>query len=110
MKKDNLVYIEDMLNSCNQILSYVFDVTYEDLAENQMLLDAVIRNVEVIGEAANKLDEEFRSLHPNFPVRSAVTMRNKLIHDYNMIDPKVVWDTVKNDIPELKCLCGQLLK
>jgi len=56
MKKDNLVYIEDMLNSCNQILSYVFDVTYEDLAENQMLLDAVIRNVEVIGEAANKLD------------------------------------------------------
>ena len=65
MKKDNLVYIEDMLNSCNQILSYVFDVTYEDLAENQMLLDAVIRNVEVIGEAANKLDEEFRSLHPN---------------------------------------------
>ena len=56
MKKDNLVYIEDMLNSCNQILSYVFDVTYEDLAENQMLLDAVIRSVEVIGEAANKLD------------------------------------------------------
>lgn len=110
MKKDNLVYVEDILNSCDQILNYVCDVEYEGLSENQMLLDAVIRNVEVIGEAANKLDTEFRLLHPEFPVRSAVTMRNKLIHDYNTIDPKVVWDTIKNDIPELKDLCEQLLK
>ena len=110
MRKDNLVYIEDILNSCNQILIYVADVEFERLAEDQMLLDAVIRNVEVIGEAANKLDAEFVLLHPEFPVRGAITMRNKLIHDYNTIDPEVVWDTVKNDVPELKNLCEKLLR
>jgi len=109
MKKDNFVYIEDILRSCNLIADYVEGVAFEELAENQMLVDAIIRNIEVIGEAANKLDSTFRNDHPDFPVRSAVTMRNKLIHDYNMIDHKVVWDTVKEDIPELQMLCQQLL-
>jgi len=110
MKKDNLVYIEDILKSCNQITSYINNVTYEQLVENQMMVDAVIRNIEVIGEAASKLDENFRALHPDFPFRSAATMRNKLIHNYNEIDFKVVWDTVKLDIPELREKCQKLLQ
>ena len=110
MKRDNLVYIEDILNSCNLILDYINGVAFEQLVDNQMLVDAIIRNIEVIGEAANKLDGEFKTSHPDFPVRGAVTMRNKLIHDYNMIDHQVVWDTVKNDIPDLRELCVELLK
>ncbi len=110
MKKDNLVYIEDILKSCNQIAVYITNVKYEELIENQMMVDAIIRNIEVIGEAANKLDDEFRTLHPDFPFRSAITMRNKLIHNYNEIDFKVVWDTVKLDIPELRKTCEDLLQ
>lgn len=110
MKKDNLVYVEDILNSCNLIAEYTDGVEFDEMIENQMLIDAVIRNIEVIGEAANKLDEEFKTRNPTFPIRSAVTMRNKLIHDYNEIDYQVVWDTVRVDIPELKQLCEELLK
>lgn len=110
MKKDNLVYIEDILNSCTRVLGYVGDLPFEDLAEDQMVIDAVVRNIEVIGEAANKLDEDFKSKNPDFPVRGAVTMRNKLIHDYNMVDPKVVWDTIQTDIPELRSMCERLLQ
>ncbi len=110
MKKDNLIYIEDILKSCNQITSYITNVTYESLVDNQMMVDAIIRNIEVIGEAASKLDEDFRTLHPDFPFRSAITMRNKLIHNYNEIDFKVVWDTVKLDIPELREMCEDLLQ
>ncbi len=110
MKKDNLIYIGDILKSCNQITSYINNVTYEALVENQMMVDAIIRNIEVIGEAASKLDEDFRILHPDFPFRSAITMRNKLIHNYNEIDFKVVWDTVKLDIPELREMCEGLLQ
>ncbi|MBI4067084.1 DUF86 domain-containing protein [Candidatus Gottesmanbacteria bacterium] len=110
MKKDNLVYVEDVLNSCNAILDYVSGVEFEELVGDQMLVDAVIRNIEVIGEAANRLDDDFKAKHPDFPVRSAVTMRNKLIHDYNTINYQVVWDTVKSDIPKLRDMCIDLLK
>lgn len=110
MKKDNLAYIEDILKSCNQVSIYINNVTYEELVINQMMVDAIIRNIEIIGEAANKLDEDFRAQHPTFPFRSAITMRNKLIHNYNEIDFKVVWDTVKLDIPELREMCEDLLQ
>lgn len=60
-------------------------------------------------KAAGRLDVDFKELHPEFPIRGAVTMRNKLIHDYNLIDPQVVWDTLKGDIPELRDLCKKLL-
>ena len=110
MKKDNLAYIEDVLEACERILSYTDGVEFARLEEDQMLVDAIVRNIEVIGEAANRLGDDFKTSHPNFPIRSAVTMRNKLIHDYNMIDYVVVWDTVRNDIPELQKTCQQLLK
>ena len=74
-----------------------------------MLVDAIVRNIEVIGEAANRLNDDFKAFYPDFPVRSAVTMRNKLIHEYNMIDYQVVWDTVSIDIPNLKNMCESIL-
>lgn len=110
MKKDNLVYIEDILKACNQIALYINNVKYEELLENQMMVDAIIRNIEVIGEAANKLDKDFRVQNPAFPFRSVITMRNKLIHNYNEIDFKVVWDTARLDIPELRKMCERLLQ
>jgi uncharacterized protein with HEPN domain len=109
MKKDNLVYIEDILNSCDRILQYVENKTIDDLAEDQMMLDAIVRNIIVIGEAANKLDENFRLENPDFPVRDAITMRNKIVHDYDMVDVSIVWDTVKHNIPDLRELCESLL-
>ncbi|EKE00124.1 MAG: protein of unknown function DUF86 [uncultured bacterium] len=110
MKKDNLVYIEDILDSCDKILSYIGDAGIEQLEDDRMLVDAIVRNIEVIGEASKRLDDDFRKTYPDFPVRGAITMRNKLIHEYNMVDYEVVLDTVKQDIPELRKLCMQILK
>jgi len=67
-----------------------------------MLLDAVVRKLEIIGEATNNLSDTFKDSHPEIIYRDIVDMRNFLIHEYFGINPKVVWDTCKTDLPVLK--------
>ena len=109
MQKDNLIYIEDILNSCNKILSYTMDLSYDQFSNNEVIKDAIVRNIEIIGEAANRLDDKWIYSHPEFPTRDAITMRNKLIHDYDFVNFDIVWETIQTDIPNLKNLCEKML-
>lgn len=109
MQKDNLVYVEDILNSCNKILSYTRDLSHGQFLADDLVKDAVVRNIEILGEAANRLDDDFSKRYPEFPVRDAVTMRNKLIHGYDFVDFEIVWETIRTDIPSLKIICEKLL-
>lgn len=74
-----------------------------------MAQDAVIRKLQVIGEATKKISKEFRIKNPNVPWREIAGMRDKLIHDYFDIDMGVVWNTVKNEIPELQKVISELI-
>jgi uncharacterized protein with HEPN domain len=67
-----------------------------------MMQDAVIRQFEIIGEAARKLDVDFLENNPDFPVKEAVAMRNILIHEYNYVNIDQVWKTIQEDLPKLK--------
>ena len=102
MKKDPLVYIDDIRDSIEAVKRYTAGLTKEDFLNSTEKQDAVYRRLEVIGEAANRLPEEFRSRYPRIPWNKIIGMRNVLIHEYDSIDLDRVWETIQKDIPELE--------
>ena len=101
MVKNDQIYLKDIQKSILKIRRYLKNVEFKMFEEEDMRHDAVIRQLEIIGEAANKLSSEFRKKNPQFPLKEAVSMRNFLIHGYDDIDLKVVWKTVQEDMPHL---------
>lgn len=101
MKGHDRVYLLQMFEAIETVASYVAGKTYAEFEADQMLQDAVIRKIEVIGEGARRLSGEFAQAHGNLPLIAAVSMRNSLIHEYDDIDLKIVWDTVGVDLPKL---------
>lgn len=100
--KDERVYIEHMLNSIAKIEEYILDIGKDQFLEESLIQDAVIRQIEVIGEASKLISEKTKSKNPNIPWKDIAGMRDKLIHAYFGVDLEAVWDTVKKDIPSLK--------
>lgn len=104
------LFFNDILDSLIRVLKYSKDLSYEELIKNDMVIDAIIRNFEVIGEAAKYIPEEFKSKYPELPLKEMVGMRNVLIHDYLGIDYKFIWQTIKEDLPELKQIVDRIIK
>lgn len=100
MQRDSAL-LYDILESARLAVSYLQEVPIEDFLSSLQLQDAVIRRVEIIGEAAGNLSDETKASLPNLPWRDMTDMRNFLIHQYGDVDPQVVWDTVKFDLPPL---------
>jgi uncharacterized protein with HEPN domain len=90
-----------MLDSTTAILSFVNGKRRKDLESNRMLLSAIIRELEILGEAAGKISLETQNLYPDLPWRKVIGMRNRLIHAYFDVDPDVVWKTIQNGLPSL---------
>jgi len=110
MNKDDTVFLKHILDAIDLIESYLKDKNYEEFESNRMLQDAVIRELEIIGEATKNLSAEFRNRHPEIPWRQIAGMRNKLIHGYFGVDLGAVWDTATNDIPSLREKLREILK
>ncbi len=102
MKKDNLVYINQINDFINDIESYISDMNFDIFDSDYKTQDAVLRKLGLIGEAAKKLDQEFIKKYPNFPIKEAISIRNKMIHEYDDIDLRIIWDTIQKDLPLLK--------
>ena len=99
-----LGYLEHILQAIERIQCYTGDIDEAAFLKNEMTQDAVIRNLEVIGEASRNIDRrypEFATSHPELPLVSAYEMRNVLAHGYFEIDLKIVWTTLENDLPDL---------
>jgi uncharacterized protein with HEPN domain len=88
--------LEDMLNSAEKILSYTKDITFEEFASDSKTIDAVIRNFEIIGEAANRLPQQFRDENESIDWFRIRGFRNRIVHDYFGIDHEIVWK-IKED-------------
>ena len=88
--------INDMLESCNKILQYTDGMTFEEFVKDSKTIDAVIRNFEIIGEAANRIPEEFKDLHSQIDWHRIRGFRNRIVHDYMGIDFGIVWDIRNN--------------
>ena len=98
--KDNRVYLRHILDAIGHIAEYVGSMSYVEFVGNGMAVAAVVRECEIIGEAARRVDEEFKKNHP-LPWVQMIGMRNKLIHEYFNVDTEMVWRTCKKDIPQL---------
>jgi len=104
--KDQDVYIEHIIESIERIEEYTSDISEEGFKENELVQDAVIRRIEIIGEAAKRLNDSTRSEYGDIQWRDIAGMRDNLIHRYFGVDLNQVWQTVQKDIPELKNTLG----
>ena len=95
MDKDDLIFIEHLLDSINKIEKYVQKITVHEFIDNELIQDAVIPNFEIIGEATKHLSESFRKKHSEVPWKKIAGMRDILIHDYLGIDIYSVWETIE---------------
>ena|SRR3990172_8497191 len=100
MSRDD-TYLVDILESAKIALDYVFDKSWDEFYEDIQCQDAVVRRIEIIGEAARRVSQETRDKHPQIPWREMTSMRNLVIHEYDVVDINQVWDTVLNKIPPL---------
>lgn len=106
-------YLGHILEAIERIQSYTEDSDEAAFLENEMTQDAVIRNLEVIGEASRNIEKrypEFAAAHPELPLASAYEMRNTLAHGYFKVDLAIVWKTLENDLPELHTQAKSLIE
>ena len=102
MKKEPLVFLEDIIDAIVRIEDYAHEMDEEDFREDLKTQDAVIRRLEIIGEAVKNLPSDFKESHPEIPWRKMAGMRDVLIHAYFGINVSRVWNTIKADLPDLK--------
>ncbi|OHB56559.1 MAG: hypothetical protein A2Y12_04590 [Planctomycetes bacterium GWF2_42_9] len=106
--KDDRIYFGHILEATNKILTYT-TAGYENFAGDSKTQDAVIRNFEIIGEAAGKISDVARLQYPEMPWKAVIGLRNILIHDYAGVDLNRVWDIIKNHLPSLKATVEKIL-
>jgi hypothetical protein len=101
-KDDPQLFIEDIFISIERISSYTSGMTREEFGRDPKTQDAVIRNLEILGEAAKNIPESFKKKYSEVPWKRIAGMRDKLIHHYFGVSMNIIWATVKNDIPEIR--------
>jgi uncharacterized protein with HEPN domain len=100
MMRDD-AYLFDILESAKLALEHLGDVQRDEFEKNILLQDAVIRRLEIIGEATRRISTETKQKYPHLPWKDMLGMRNAAIHEYDDLDLDLVWDTVARDLPDL---------
>lgn len=108
-ERDWRLYAEDIIEACGKVGRYVSGMTFESFEADERTRDAVIRNIEIIGEAANNLPDEVIAQAPEVDWRKVNGMRNQLAHGYFGLDPKVVWSTATTKMDEMEGAIRRLL-
>jgi uncharacterized protein with HEPN domain len=102
MDKEPTVFLQHIRDSLSQIESYVAGYSYEQFLKDKKTQDAVIRQLEMIGEATTNLASTFKESHPNIPWREIADFRNVLAHEYWDVDIEIVWNAIQEDLSTLK--------
>jgi uncharacterized protein with HEPN domain len=100
-KREDSAIIQDMKEAVDRIMSYTLNMEYEGFLQDYKTQDAVIRNIEILGEAAKLLSDETKEKYLNIPWKDIAGTRDKLIHDYFGVNIDIVWDIARNEIPSL---------
>jgi uncharacterized protein with HEPN domain len=110
MKKDNFVYLKHIIDAIGRIEEYTKDVRRDGFMSSTLVQAAVVRELEIIGEATKRLGAQIKKGYPDVPWKKIAGMRDKLIHDYFGVDLDAVWETVERDIPALRKRIDEILK
>jgi uncharacterized protein with HEPN domain len=102
MKKSPSPFLNHIIEAATIIQEYTASITEAEFYQNQLVQDAVIRRLEVVGEACSKLADNFKQSHSKIPWKKIIAMRNRLTHEYWDIDLKLVWQTASKDVKQLK--------
>ena len=109
MSASNLELLRHIAEEVNFILDTTYGKTNTELEDDPILSRAVIRSLEIIGEATKKTDDEFRAKYPHIEWKKMARTRDKLIHDYFGVDYDIVWDIIENKLPSLKEFVDEIL-
>lgn len=94
-------YLLDMLQAAEKLERYIQGKVFYDLLKDEMLCDAIERNIEIIGEAARRISQTFKQDHPDIPWRKIIAQRNVLVHEYDNVAVEEIWKVATARIPEL---------
>jgi len=109
MPRDYKVFLEDILEAIKKIRSYTADLSLESFSQDEKSMDAVVRNLEVIGEAIKNVPEDVRVKYPDVEWKRIAGLRDILIHEYFGIDVVIIWDIIRNKLPFLETQVKQIL-
>jgi len=110
MNKDPNFYLVHIIEAISKIYKYTGNLDKHAFLRKEIAQDAVVRNIEIIGEAIKNLPEDFKKKHKNIPWKDIAGMRDRIAHFYFGVDFELVWDTVKKDVPELEKKIRKLIK
>ena len=110
MQRTYKAYLEDIIAAIGKINEYAKGLSFEDLARDSKTLDAVIRNLEIIGEAAKKIPDKVRDKYPAIEWKKICGLRDILIHEYFGIDVVIIWDVIQSKLPVLEAQATAMLK
>ena len=102
MRREFLDFVEDIIDGMNKAEILLEGVSYSQFETDFRINFAVVRALEIIGEAAKRIPEQVRQRYPDIPWKGMAGMRDRIIHGYDNVDLQIVWDVVKRDIPQLK--------
>ncbi|MDI3548709.1 MAG: hypothetical protein PWR10_2361 [Halanaerobiales bacterium] len=108
MRKQKL-YFEDIINAMDKIEKYIKNLDKDSFTDNEMVVDAVLRNLEIIGEAAGNISDDIKNKYSNIPWRRMIGLRNIVIHDYFGVDLNIIWEIIKVNLPETKPLINKVM-
>jgi uncharacterized protein with HEPN domain len=101
-KRDPLVLLEDILLAIQKIGRYTSEMDYDAFLINELVIDGVARNLEIIGEAARQLPEDFRRANSQIAWTQIAGLRNRIVHDYFGLDLQIIWEIIQHDLPGLE--------
>jgi len=110
MPKTYEVYLRDIAQAIAKIERYTRNLSFQQFRKTELVVDAVVRNLETIGEAAKRIPNEMKEVTPTIEWKKISGLRNILIHEYSGVDLEIVWDIVENKLPELKKQVSRILK
>jgi len=107
--RDDKAFLLDILEACNRITYFTKDMSYNNFVEDIKTQDAVLRNIEIIGEAVKNLSDELKNKHSDIEWKKIAGMRDRLIHFYFGVSLDIAWDVVRNKIPQLRDKISKVL-
>jgi uncharacterized protein with HEPN domain len=108
-KKDWKILVNDILSAIQKIEKYTDKLTYEDFITNDLVKDAAVRNIEIIGEASNRIPDDFKAQHDSIPWNQLRGIRNRIVHDYFGVDHDIIWEIISKELKVLKADLTRIL-
>lgn len=107
--RDWRILFTDILESIEKIETYTHGLVYDDFSTNSMVIDAVVRNLEIIGEASKNIPEDMKKKNNHIPWNKIAGLRNRIVHEYFGVDISIIWYIITSEVPSLKSEIAAIL-